>query len=66
MGSNAVCVMCDLRRCCRCHGKAQETKAEIGRSAKKKGLTLEAVRYLILCEQGLTECLIKYYKNVRS
>lgn len=40
------CMTCDGAAVC--HGRARETKAEVGRSARQNGLTLQAVRYLIV------------------
>jgi len=49
-----------------CHGRAPETKAEVGRSAKKNGLTTQAVRYLIMYTERLSECLIENYENLNK
>lgn len=48
------------------HGGAQETKFEVGRSAKKNGLTTQAVRYLTMYAESVTECLIENYENLHS
>lgn len=49
-----------------CLGSAQETKAEVERSAKKNGLKTQAVPYLIMYAESLTDCLIENYENLHS